>query len=183
MVPGSSVRALWAKIERLLEIDQESLERRGVISELSKAAAMEKATEAAKSEAPAAKIPAPDPIAGISMTEREQKWLTTPKEWAWLAAGILVLGWLIWPKSPHFDQEGIEKIKESIRSEWSKEKNFKVLDVQMIKESDRKLTGFVKLQMNGFDELKSLGGIFEGKVLKECTASMADNWETLWSCR
>jgi hypothetical protein len=53
----------------------------------------------------------------------------------------------------------------------------------MIRENDRKLVGFVKLEIEAFGELKKLGGIFDGTMMKECTAAMDDNWQTLWSCR
>jgi hypothetical protein len=100
-----------------------------------------------------------------------------------LAAIIAIGAWIFWPSSPHFVKEDVEKIKSDIRAEFGKRDGIKVVDVQMIKESDRKLSGFVKLEIEALAELKNLGGVFDGTILKECSASMADNWETIWSCK
>ncbi|WP_199805644.1 hypothetical protein [Bradyrhizobium lablabi] len=58
----------------------------------------------------------------------------------------------------------------------SKRESLKAIEVQLIREDDRKLAGFVKLEVEALAELKSLGGFFEGPITKECMASMDENW-------
>lgn len=96
---------------------------------------------------------------------------------------ILVVGWVFWPAKPHFEKADVDRIKQDIRTEFSKSDGLRVVDVQLIRENDRKLVGFVKLEIEALAELKKLGGNFDGTMMKECTASMDDNWQMLWSCR
>jgi hypothetical protein len=77
-----------------------------------------------------------------------------------------------------FSAADIAGIKESIRTEFTKKGAelggkkgmYQVEDVQMIQESPKKLTGFVKLKMFGVS------------VMKDCTATMGDNGESIWRC-
>ncbi|MBT1517232.1 hypothetical protein KIP88_43645 [Bradyrhizobium sp. SRL28] len=89
----------------------------------------------------------------------------------------------MWPKPAAFAQKDVDKIKEDIRTEFGKHDGLKAIAVQLIRENDRKLVGFVKREIEALAELKSLGGLFDGTMMKECTASMDETWQTLWSCR
>lgn len=73
-----------------------------------------------------------------------------------------------------FSQEDIDTTKKSIRSEFEKRDGIKVVDVQLIKESPKKLTGFVTLKMN------LLGTPLE--VSKTCTATMGEGSQYIWQC-
>lgn len=100
-----------------------------------------------------------------------------------LATIILIAGWVFWPAKPHFLEADLDRIKQDIRAEFSKRDGLKVIEVQLIRENDRKLVGFVKLEIEALAELKRLGSLFDGTIMKECMATMDDKWETLWSCR
>lgn len=69
-----------------------------------------------------------------------------------------------------FTDNDIDSIKSQIRNEFENRPGVNVLNVSLIKESPRKLTGFVKLNVNGYDDLKS------------CTATMSQDTNYLWQC-
>jgi hypothetical protein len=82
-----------------------------------------------------------------------------------------------------FSPEDIAQVQQSIRTEFTKKGaelgkvgiptkkgEYQVEDVQMIQESPKKLTGFVKLKLFGVS------------VTKPCTATMGDNGESIWRC-
>jgi hypothetical protein len=70
-----------------------------------------------------------------------------------------------WPKF-------IESMKGEIRHEYSNRQGVRVVDVQFVKESNTKLTGFVKLKVN--DTLD---------VVHSCTVTVADDGQnSIWRC-
>jgi hypothetical protein len=73
-----------------------------------------------------------------------------------------------------FSQEDIDQAKKSIQTEFEKRPGVKVVEVALIKESSNKLTGFVKLSTT------FLGTQHE--VSKNCTATMGQNRQYIWSC-
>lgn len=80
---------------------------------------------------------------------------------------------MVFPK-PVFTAEGIQHIEESIRHEWSNREGVKVIDVNMMRESERKLIGLARLKIDGL----------KGEIAKDCTANMSDDGKnTVWSCR
>ncbi len=72
-----------------------------------------------------------------------------------------------------FSESDIERTKQDIRSEFEKRPGLIVVDVQMIKESPTKLTGFVKIQPKGLP--KSVGALGE-------IAKMGENRQYIWRC-
>jgi hypothetical protein len=74
-----------------------------------------------------------------------------------------------------FSAQDVEKIKESIRQEFSQKENIKVVEIQMIQESPQKLTGFVKLKKFGFLGLSE-------DITKKCEATMGENHQSIWEC-
>ena len=73
-----------------------------------------------------------------------------------------------------FSQEDIEQAKRSIRTEFEKRPGVKVTDVELIKESSNKLTGFVKISTK-------VVGVSVDRSLN-CTATMGDNRQYIWRC-
>lgn len=89
----------------------------------------------------------------------------------------VLIGGIAWSISDHdkpsFSNSDISSIKESIRTEFGKREGLSVLEVSLIKESERRLQGFVKLKTETLDE-----------VTKDCTAAMSiDDGQTIWGCR
>jgi hypothetical protein len=76
------------------------------------------------------------------------------------------------PFGPSFGDDEIKRAEQSIRSEFGKREGVTVLDVQLMKESSRKLSGFVKVKVPLF-----------GEVTKPCSATMGDNSEYMWTCQ
>lgn len=115
------------------------------------------------------------------MTERQMP-LTNRGVWVLLVV-IAIGAWVFWPSSPHFVKGDIIKIEKSIRDELSKREGVKVIEVKLIKESDRKLAGFVRFELDAFRDLAKLtGSSVDAAFTKSCTASMDDNWEMIWQC-
>ena len=69
-----------------------------------------------------------------------------------------------------FSDQDIANVKSMVRAEFEKRPGVSVTDVTFIKESDRKLSGFVKLK------------IAEVEVTKSCTATMGENAQSIWKC-
>jgi hypothetical protein len=115
------------------------------------------------------------------MTERE---MPLTKRGVWVLIVVIAIGvWVFWPDSPHFAKEDITKIEKSIRDELSKRQGLKVIEVKLIKESDRKLSGFVRFEMDAFKDLAKLtGSSVDAAFTKSCTATMDENWEMIWQC-
>ncbi|WP_065755963.1 hypothetical protein [Bradyrhizobium paxllaeri] len=93
-----------------------------------------------------------------------------------MAAIVAIGAWVLWPKPAAFAQKEVDKIKEDIRTEFSRGESLKVIEVQLIREDDRKLAGFVKLEVEALAELKSLRRSLRRPITKECMASMDENW-------
>jgi hypothetical protein len=73
-----------------------------------------------------------------------------------------------------FVEKDIDDVQDAIRTEYGKDKRVKVLDVQMMKESPRKLTGFAKMKLN------VLGASVD--VFKACSATMGEDNRYIWHC-
>lgn len=71
-----------------------------------------------------------------------------------------------------FSESDIATVKSSIKEEFEKRENTKVLDVQMMRESKRKLVGFAKIKIAGID--------FE--ISKSCSATYGDR-QYIWECK
>lgn len=70
-----------------------------------------------------------------------------------------------------FSDADIEACKQSIRDEYSRRGGGEVVDVQMVKESSRKLSGFIKIKVPVF-----------GEFTKPCSATMGDDRQYIWRC-
>jgi hypothetical protein len=75
--------------------------------------------------------------------------------------------------TPRFSEYQIKRVEDSIRSELQKRNGVHVSEVAMIRESDRKLTGFVRLTIDNF----------EGDLTRVCSAQLSDDSVTyIWRC-
>jgi hypothetical protein len=78
--------------------------------------------------------------------------------------------------SPKFRQEDIAKTETDIRTNFE-QRAFTVEQVSMIKESDRRLSGYVKFR-------KSSGLFSKAQLSKNCVATMdADSSKYIWECK
>jgi hypothetical protein len=73
----------------------------------------------------------------------------------------------------HFTDSDILNIKESIRSEITKREGVTISDISLIRETNRKLVGFVKIKIQGLDVT----------MTKVCYATMSESGESLWACQ
>jgi hypothetical protein len=71
-----------------------------------------------------------------------------------------------------FSAADVASIEQSIRMELSKQRGAAVEEVQLVKESPRKLTGFAKVKVP-----------LLGTVNRTCTATMGENGQAIWECR
>jgi len=71
-----------------------------------------------------------------------------------------------------FSDQAVASIESDIRDEFAKRRGITVEDVQMIRESPRKLTGFVRAK-----------GPFGVSINKSCTATMGDDGRAIWDCK
>lgn len=71
-----------------------------------------------------------------------------------------------------FTEADIEQAKKSIRAEYQKRPGVKVVDVQLIKESSKKLTGFVKITIGG-----------STVIMYDCTATWGETGQYIWRCQ
>jgi hypothetical protein len=82
-----------------------------------------------------------------------------------------IFGAFIWYLSKPDWPKYIESVKGEIRHEYSNREGVTVQDVQLVKESDTKLSGFGKLKVNDIE-------IFHG-----CTVTVAeDGSNSIWRC-
>jgi|ERR1700678_254567 hypothetical protein len=98
-----------------------------------------------------------------------------------LVAGVLVLyvlaviAYAYWRNSM-FNQGDIAKAETDIRTNFE-QRGFTVEQVSLIKESDRRLSGFVKFR-------KSSGLFSKVELKKDCVATMdADSRNYIWECK
>ena len=69
-----------------------------------------------------------------------------------------------------FVEKDVQNLKEQIRKEFSSRPGVIVKDVQIIKESSKKLTGFAKLSAGGRE------------VIKNCSATWGEGGKYIWKC-
>ncbi len=91
--------------------------------------------------------------------------------WIMAAAAIAGAAYFFWPSG--FTEAEIERVRQSIRDEYTKRGGATVEDVTMIKKSSRELTGFVRLKPTALNITQTI----------DCTASMAESGgQYLWRC-
>ena len=95
-------------------------------------------------------------------------------QWHWgaliIAAAITGAAWLLL-KPAAFTGQDMDQVKASIKAEFEKRPGVQVLDVQLIRENGRKLTGFVRVAVGGLE------------LTKGCSAIFGDDGRYLWQCR
>lgn len=85
--------------------------------------------------------------------------------------GVLLVTLALAGCNPGFTDADIEAAKKSIKEEFEKKPGITVSDVTLLKESQRKLTGFVKLRVMSQD------------IMKSCSATMDDTGKNyIWRC-
>ena len=85
-----------------------------------------------------------------------------------------IIGALYWYFSqPRFSVDEINRIKTDIKLKFEERKGVHVIDIDLIKENDRKLMGLVKLKIDGLDE----------EITKSCSARMGDDSRYIWECQ
>jgi hypothetical protein len=74
--------------------------------------------------------------------------------------------------APAFSAADIASLESSIKAEFQKRPGVTVLDVHLIRESERKLTGFVRIRIAGIE------------VAKPCTVTAGDDGgSSVWVCQ
>jgi hypothetical protein len=71
-----------------------------------------------------------------------------------------------------FSDADISRIGQDIRSEFGKRPGMTVEEVQLLRESPRKLSGFAKVKVP-----------LLGSISKTCTATMGDDGRSIWQCQ
>ena len=71
-----------------------------------------------------------------------------------------------------FSKEDIDNMKKSIKSEFEgRGADIKVTEIELITESPKKVTGFVKIKVGDDDP-----------IMKDCSATMGDDNRYIWKC-
>ena len=83
---------------------------------------------------------------------------------------LFVAGYYIVNQMNGFTQPDIDALHKTIKDEFEKRPGVSVTDVQLLRESPRKLVGFVKLKISGEE------------ITKSCSATMGDNAQYIWEC-
>jgi gas vesicle protein len=86
--------------------------------------------------------------------------------------GIAAVALLLAACESGFSQEDIEQAKKSIRAEFEKRPDVKVVEVALIKESSNKLTGYARMTVKGFKQ----------EITKNCSATMGEDRRYIWRC-
>jgi hypothetical protein len=89
----------------------------------------------------------------------------------------ILIGGIAWYVSDHnkpsFGQSDITSIRDSIRHEFSNREGVHVIEVNLIRENERRLEGLVKLKVDNL-----------GEMTKDCSAVMSiDDGQSVWGCR
>lgn len=93
-----------------------------------------------------------------------------------LYAGLLVLLTSVACTSRHFHEEDIARTETDIRTNFEQH-GYTVEQVSLIKDSDRRLSGFVKFR-------KSSGLFTKVQLSKNCVATMdVDSGRWIWECK
>jgi hypothetical protein len=88
-----------------------------------------------------------------------------------------IIGGLYWYSSqPRFSTDSVNAMQSDIRAQFEKRPGVHVVDVKLIRESDRRVSGFVKLT---FDAL----GADQDPMIKSCTALLGDDGKSFWTCQ
>ncbi len=75
---------------------------------------------------------------------------------------------------PKFSQDDVSNIETQIRQEFSSREGVKVIEVNLVIESPRKLTGFAKLKTTFLDQTIT--------VMKDCSAVLGEDSKIIWKC-
>lgn len=76
------------------------------------------------------------------------------------------------PSGHGFTDADVTMIERSIGEEYAKGKGVTVVEVKLLKESPRKLTGFAKLKMP-----------LVGTIDKQCSATLGEDSKWMWRCQ
>lgn len=76
------------------------------------------------------------------------------------------------PSGIGFTDQGVSSIERDISNEFAKRGGITVEEVHMVKESPRKLTGFIRIKAP-----------FLGTINKSCNATMGDDGRSIWNCQ
>lgn len=76
------------------------------------------------------------------------------------------------PSGRGFTDADVTMIERKIGDEFSKRRGVTVEEVKLLKESPRKLTGFAKIKLP-----------LLGSISKQCTATMAEDGQSMWQCQ
>jgi hypothetical protein len=76
------------------------------------------------------------------------------------------------PTGRGYTDADVKRVEQDIRAEFEKRSGVIVSDVQMIKESPTKLTGFVKMRVPVL-----------GSIEKVCTSTMGETGQSIWQCQ
>lgn len=71
-----------------------------------------------------------------------------------------------------FSDRDISRIQDDIRAHFSERRGVTVEDVNLLRESPRKLSGYAKIKVP-----------ILGVMTKNCTATMGDDGRSLWQCQ
>lgn len=75
--------------------------------------------------------------------------------------------------SPAFKADDLDQVKQDIRAEFAKDARFeKVGDIELIRESDRKVTGFMRITPK----------ITNTEITVPCSATLGDDGRYIWTC-
>lgn len=77
-----------------------------------------------------------------------------------------------WSSQPSFSDDDIRQISANIKKKFEEERKVYVRDVSLVRETSNKLTGFVRLKIEGLAQ----------EITKDCTATR-DEKSTIWHCR
>jgi hypothetical protein len=94
-----------------------------------------------------------------------------------IVLGIFVVGWIYnWSRTGTlsgngFSDDDVRRMEQGIRDELSKQSGVTVEDVQLIKESPKKLTGFAKVRMPP-----------RGAITESCTATLGEDGHSISRC-
>jgi|SRR5579862_274954 len=92
------------------------------------------------------------------------------------AVVVLLLAAVACSSSPKFKEEDIAKTETDIRTHFE-QRGFTVEQVNLIKESDKRLSGYVKFH-------KSSGSFSKAHLHQDCTATMGvDSAQYIWECK
>jgi hypothetical protein len=101
-----------------------------------------------------------------------------------MVAAVLVAAYFAYAllRPASFSDADIMAAKADIKAELQKQKGVSVTEVQLIRETPRKLTGFAKLHFSAPNtESGPLAG-YSVDITRQCGATMGDGDRYIWQC-